>query len=79
VTPARLDHAGQRDINPYAIWPVTETVGTVTKGDIFVGNLNNSSNNQGTGTTIVDMHPAVGSASSPAYPVRWMAALVVRG
>jgi hypothetical protein len=44
------------DINPYAIWPVTETVGSVTKGDVLVDNFNNSSNNQGTGTTIVDMH-----------------------
>jgi hypothetical protein len=45
------------DINPYAIWPVSETVGSVTKGDVLVDNFNNSSNNQGTGTTIVDMHP----------------------
>jgi hypothetical protein len=44
------------DINPYAIWPVTETVGSVAKGDVLVDNFNNSSNNQGTGTTIVDMH-----------------------
>jgi len=45
------------DINPYAIWPVTQTVGSMTKGDVLVDNFNNSSNNQGTGTTIVDMHP----------------------
>jgi hypothetical protein len=45
------------DINPYAIWPVTKTVGTVTAGDVLVDNFNNSSNNQGTGTTIVDVHP----------------------
>jgi hypothetical protein len=45
------------DINPYAIWPVTRTTGSVTKGDVLVDNFNNSSNNQGTGTTIVDMHP----------------------
>jgi hypothetical protein len=44
------------DENPYAIWPVTETVGSVHSGDILVGNFNNSSNNQGTGTTIVDLH-----------------------
>jgi hypothetical protein len=44
------------DINPYAIWPVTENVGSVKKGDVLVDNFNNSSNNQGTGTTIVDMH-----------------------
>jgi hypothetical protein len=44
------------DINPYAIWPVARTIGSVTAGDVLVGNFNNSSNNQGTGTTIVDMH-----------------------
>jgi hypothetical protein len=44
------------DINPYAIWPVARTVGTVTAGDVLVDNFNNASNNQGTGTTIVDMH-----------------------
>jgi hypothetical protein len=45
------------DENPYAIWPVTETVGSVTSGDVLVDNFNNKSNNQGTGTTIVDVHP----------------------
>jgi hypothetical protein len=45
------------DENPYAIWPVTRTVGSVTSGDILVDNFNNRSNNQGTGTTIVDVHP----------------------
>jgi hypothetical protein len=44
------------DINPYAIWSVSRTVGSVTAGDVLVGDFNNSSNNQGTGTTIVDMH-----------------------
>jgi hypothetical protein len=45
------------DINPYAIWPVTKTIGSVTAGDVLVDNFNNASNNQGTGTTIVDLHP----------------------
>jgi len=45
------------DINPYAIWPVTQTVGAVKSGDVLVDNFNNASNNQGTGTTIVDLHP----------------------
>jgi len=45
------------DINPYAIWPVTETVGSVRAGDVLVDNFNNASNDQGTGTTIVDLHP----------------------
>jgi hypothetical protein len=45
------------DVNPYAIWPVTEAVGTVKAGDVLVDNFNNASNDQGTGTTIVDLHP----------------------
>ena len=45
------------DENPYAIWPVTETVGSVHSGDVLVDDFNNSSNDQGTGTTIVDLHP----------------------
>ena len=45
------------DINPYAIWPVTKTVGSVRAGDVLVDNFNNASNDQGTGTTIVDLHP----------------------
>jgi hypothetical protein len=44
-------------VNPYAIWPVTQTVDSVTAGDVLVDNFNNKSNNQGTGTTIVNMHP----------------------
>jgi hypothetical protein len=57
VTPLGSTTPVNGDINPYAIWPVTETVGSVAKGDVLVDNFNNSSNNQGTGTTIVDMHP----------------------
>jgi hypothetical protein len=44
------------DENPYAMWPVTENIGSVKTGDVLIGNFNNSSNNQGTGTTIVDLH-----------------------
>jgi hypothetical protein len=45
------------DENPYAVWPVTQTVGSLTLGDVLVDNFNNKSNDQGTGTTIVDVHP----------------------
>ncbi|HEX3612499.1 MAG TPA: hypothetical protein VHU88_12505 [Sporichthyaceae bacterium] len=45
------------DENPYAIWPVTITAGSVKAGDVLVDNFNNKSNNQGTGTTIVNVHP----------------------
>ena len=47
---------GNGDENPYAIWPVGETVGSVKTGDVLIDNFNNASNNQGTGTTIVDLH-----------------------
>ena len=64
------------DMNPYAIWPVTETIGSVKAGDVLVDNFNNTSNNQGTGTTIVDVHPdgqlervrQPAAARSPAAP-----------
>jgi hypothetical protein len=45
------------DVNPYAVLAVSRTVGTLTQGDVLVDNFNNKSNNQGTGTTIVDVHP----------------------
>jgi hypothetical protein len=45
------------DVNPYAIWPVTETIGSLTAGDVLVDNFNDKSNDQGTGTTIVSVHP----------------------
>jgi hypothetical protein len=57
VTPLGSTTPVNGDINPYAIWAVTQTIGSVSKGDVLVDNFNNSSNNQGTGTTIVDMHP----------------------
>ncbi|WP_344999703.1 hypothetical protein [Tsukamurella soli] len=45
------------DVNPYAIWPVSADMGSLHSGDVLVDNFNNKSNNQGTGTTIVDVHP----------------------
>ncbi|MBV9141559.1 MAG: hypothetical protein JO115_11675 [Pseudonocardiales bacterium] len=48
---------GNGDVNPYAIWVVQRTMGAASAGDVLVDNFNNKSNNQGTGTTIVDVHP----------------------
>ncbi|NMO05212.1 hypothetical protein HH308_28740 [Gordonia sp. TBRC 11910] len=45
------------DVNPYAIWPVSQDIGSLRSGDVLVSNFNNKSNNQGTGTTIVNVHP----------------------
>jgi len=57
VTPLGSTTPANGDENPYAIWAVTQTVGSVSAGDTLVDNFNNKSNNQGTGTTIVDVHP----------------------
>src|SRR5579863_3851876 len=46
------------DVNPYGIVVVPTTVGSLTEGNILISNFNNSSNLQGTGTTIVQITPA---------------------
>jgi hypothetical protein len=48
---------GNGDINPYGIAQVKHTVGNLTAGHILISNFNNSTNAQGTGTTIVDIAP----------------------
>ena len=45
------------DLNPYGVAVVPASVGKLVKGHILVSNFNNSSNQQGTGTTIVDIAP----------------------
>ena len=45
------------DVNPYGIVVVQRLVGSLHAGHILVSNFNNSSNLQGTGTTIMDMAP----------------------
>ena len=48
------------DQNPYGVAfvpPGFPTGGTLSPGDILVSNFNNSANQQGTGTTIVDIKP----------------------
>ena len=46
------------DVNPYGLVVVPTSVGSLTAGDFLVSNFNAKSNNQGTGTTIVQMTPA---------------------
>jgi hypothetical protein len=46
------------DVNPYGIAVVPVTQGALVKGDILVSNFNNSSNLQGTGTTIDEISPS---------------------
>jgi hypothetical protein len=45
------------DVNPYGIAVVHQTKGKLVAGDTLVSNFNNSSNLQGTGTTIVEVAP----------------------
>ncbi|MGF6289150.1 DNA-binding beta-propeller fold protein YncE [Paraburkholderia youngii] len=45
------------DQNPYALVVAPVSAGTVKQGDVLVGNFNNSTNLQGTGSTIIDYHP----------------------
>ena len=45
------------DVNPYGVAVVSRTIGDETAGHILVSNFNNSANEQGTGTTIVDISP----------------------
>lgn len=46
------------DVNPYGVAVVPVTAGVLVKDDILVSNFNNSSNLQGTGTTIDEIGPS---------------------
>lgn len=48
---------GNGDVNPYGMAVVQRSVGNLRAGHILVSNFNNSANQQGTGTTIMDMAP----------------------
>src|SRR5262249_38132295 len=43
------------DINPYGVAVVPRSTGNLQQGHILVSNFNNSQNQQGTGSTIVDI------------------------
>jgi hypothetical protein len=45
------------DVNPYGIVTVPDSVGSLQRGNLLVSNFNNSANQQGTGTTIVQIPP----------------------
>jgi hypothetical protein len=48
---------GNGDINPYGVAVVPRTVGSLVQNNILVSNFNNSTNAQGTGSTIVQITP----------------------
>jgi hypothetical protein len=45
------------DLNPYGIATVPQSIGALARGDTLVSNFNNAENEQGTGTTIVQVTP----------------------
>src|SRR5512137_473429 len=45
------------DVNPYGVAVIPGSIGRLTQGDILVSNFNNKANQQGTGTTIVQISP----------------------
>jgi hypothetical protein len=45
------------DLNPYGIFVVPDTVGDLVKGNVLISNFNAASNQQGTGTTIMQISP----------------------
>jgi hypothetical protein len=57
VTPIFSTVPGNGDVNPYGIALVPRSVGNLHAGHFLVSNFNNSGNQQGTGTTIVDIAP----------------------
>ena len=59
------------DVNPYGVAFVPQgfpTGGALAAGDVLVSNFNNSANQQGTGTTIVQLRPS-GSIAPPGSAV----------
>jgi hypothetical protein len=45
------------DLNPYGIADVRTSIGSLVRGDVLVSNFNDEGNEQGTGTTIVEVAP----------------------
>ena len=49
--------SGKGDVNPYGVAIVPRSQGRLTAGDVLVSNFNNAANQQGRGTTIVEVSP----------------------
>ena len=49
--------SGKGDVNPYGVAIVPRSQGQLTAGDVLVSNFNNAANQQGRGTTIVEVSP----------------------
>jgi hypothetical protein len=46
------------DVNPYGMFVVRASMGRLHKGDVLISNFNAKSNEQGTGSTIVEISPS---------------------
>src|SRR5260221_9722307 len=57
ITPLTSTVPANGDVNPYGVAVVPATVGTLVANNVLVSNFNNSTNLQGTGTTIVQISP----------------------
>ncbi len=56
AVPASGPAAG--DVNPYGVAVVDHSRGDLVRGDVLVSNFNNSQNQQGTGSSIVEISPS---------------------
>lgn len=57
VSPVASTVPANGDVNPYGVALVSETKGKLVEGNILVSNFNNGANQQGTGSTIVQISP----------------------
>jgi hypothetical protein len=58
AVPAHGPAAG--DVNPYGLAVVRRSTGRLVRGDVLVSNFNNAANQQGTGSSIVQISPSGG-------------------
>ncbi len=57
VTPIGSTVPENGDVNPYGIVTVPASVGSLVRGDVLISNFNDGANEQGTGTTLVQISP----------------------
>ncbi len=62
VTPISSTVPANGDVNPYGIATVPNSIGTEVRGDQLISNFNDKENQQGTGTTIVQIAPGGGKS-----------------
>jgi hypothetical protein len=57
VTPGPSTIPANGDVNPYGVAVIRQSVGRLDRGDVLVSNFNNHKNQQGRGSTIVEVSP----------------------